>query len=1107
MRSPLVRASLFLLGAVLLLTVPSSTSLLAGAASPASPHPSSPGAGPAGVPWRDGPLGLPFLPAPPGSGRSSSATPASPPPPSLWDNLTGNLPAAGPGNRSLYSFVDDPAENASVMFGGFEYRADNYLWVPDDVWAYNPVSGWTNQTAVNGAPGVIGRWGAEMTYDSVDGRTLLYGGCDGNYCPAPYIWSYGPPLYKPGVFGPYDGPLTAAGQPGPLLLGGFADDPPEGGALMFGGCSDFNTNSGSCTTTAGGTFKVSWPQSSTDPTFTEITSTSPQPTARWLAAMTWDPTLDGVVLYGGLAASHALNDTWIFRGGAWQNLTSTLHPAPPPTWGGSLVYENNTGRLLLFGGVDPHGASSQTWALGPRGWVNLTSGLAAAGVPSPRYFVQAVSAPGPAFPVLYGGTNNSGAPQTDTWVFGPRPGVNVTVAPAATDVGQSVSLGGWAQGGLAPYSFSWNFGNGKGTVGRYANTSYSSSGTYLARLTASDTYGMSASASLQVTVHPVPSVVVSAQPASSTTAVPVNLSATLSGGTPPFTYAWNFGDGSSPSTQTNPSHLYIQPGSYNASVNVTDAAGLVAEGHVLVTITFAPIVLVASRTPGSGIGPLLVSFHASGTGGSGTLTSTWVFGDGSSPSTGLSPSHTYAHPGNYTAVVWVNDSYGHSATASFPIAVYAPLSVGVVAAPDPVMAGQAATLRASAAGGNRSGPYIFAWWLNGTTPLAGSGSSILFTPTGAANFTIKAIVADASGDESNASVVLQAVAAYHPPPLALSIQANASAFPAGGTVALSVNATGGFAPYTYSWAVNGTNASALGTSNTTTVTLPDAATYSFSAWVVDARGEALQSVAVQVTVTPQNSGGTPPPGSGNGKSPSPSSPQLLGGLLSNDLFLLLIIAVVVVAAVAAVALSRRRPQPSGSADLAEEGALPSVGWTGPEEENIAPGPPAWSPGVGPAPSAPVAGAATRPARAPHYVEFQRPSAASPPPSAPSEEGTGAVELEPSPDDEGPSLAPVPPAEPEGATPGASPVEVVPAPAPPEAEAPPPTVPDGPAPVPPASEAPATEVVAQGPIKEAAVEAPTPEVKGAPAPALSANAAAPAPKPKMKLRRKTPPSGS
>lgn len=64
----------------------------------------------------------------------------------------------------------------------------------------------------------------------------------------------------------------------------------------------------------------------------------------------------------------------------------------------------------------------------------------------------------------------------------------------------------------------------------------------------------------------------------------INFNGTLSGDAEgPISYLWNFGDGAS-STVINPTHIYASPGTYNATLLVTDQEGLTAQDSLTVTI-------------------------------------------------------------------------------------------------------------------------------------------------------------------------------------------------------------------------------------------------------------------------------------------------------------------------------------------------------------------------------------------------------------------------------------------------------------------------------------------------------------------------------------------
>jgi parallel beta-helix repeat protein len=136
----------------------------------------------------------------------------------------------------------------------------------------------------------------------------------------------------------------------------------------------------------------------------------------------------------------------------------------------------------------------------------------------------------------------------------------------------SVSFTGTASGGNSPYSYSWTFGDGSSSTQQNPSHTYSQPGEYTATFTVtdssnsqdSDTVAIVASAPTnQLTVS------ASASPLTGTAPLSVSFTGNVSGGIPPYTYSWTFGDGSS-STQQNPTHTYSQPGDYTAVIIVTD---------------------------------------------------------------------------------------------------------------------------------------------------------------------------------------------------------------------------------------------------------------------------------------------------------------------------------------------------------------------------------------------------------------------------------------------------------------------------------------------------------------------------------------------------------
>jgi len=141
-------------------------------------------------------------------------------------------------------------------------------------------------------------------------------------------------------------------------------------------------------------------------------------------------------------------------------------------------------------------------------------------------------------------------------------------------------------------------------------------------------------------------------------------------------YAWDFGDGGS-GTGVAPSHTYASAGTYTVSLKVTDDAGASDSDTTEAEISAVPNVppTANANSPYTGEAGTPVTFDGKASNDpDGTIVSyAWDFGDSKSGA-GVSPTHTYAVPGDYIVSLTVTDDGGltDTATTTATIAVEPP---------------------------------------------------------------------------------------------------------------------------------------------------------------------------------------------------------------------------------------------------------------------------------------------------------------------------------------------------------------------------------------------------------------------------------------------------
>jgi PKD repeat protein len=133
---------------------------------------------------------------------------------------------------------------------------------------------------------------------------------------------------------------------------------------------------------------------------------------------------------------------------------------------------------------------------------------------------------------------------------------------------------GSATGGEEPYSWSWDFGDGKSSTQQNPTHTYSSPGDYQVILMVTDNDDESDTDTTTCHVAEV-TVGVNANadgPYSGNVGESIKFYGSATGGVPPYSWEWDFGDGGS-STQQNPTHQYANTGTYTVILTVTDNEG------------------------------------------------------------------------------------------------------------------------------------------------------------------------------------------------------------------------------------------------------------------------------------------------------------------------------------------------------------------------------------------------------------------------------------------------------------------------------------------------------------------------------------------------------
>jgi N-acetylneuraminic acid mutarotase len=159
-------------------------------------------------------------------------------------------------------------------------------------------------------------------------------------------------------------------------------------------------------------------------TWKELHPSRAQPPARSGHSMVYDSDTGKAILFGGMGEGDVLlNDTWVYTPKA--NTWNQIKPAgdlPPARGAASMVYDLGTGTVILFGGglkgVDG-GDFNDVWSYDPaaNSWTELNPGN---GAPSVRWGSSIIYYPASDKVIVFGGMGNF-TYYDETWGFTAKP--------------------------------------------------------------------------------------------------------------------------------------------------------------------------------------------------------------------------------------------------------------------------------------------------------------------------------------------------------------------------------------------------------------------------------------------------------------------------------------------------------------------------------------------------------------------------------------------------------------------------------------------------------------------------------------------------------------
>jgi len=234
-------------------------------------------------------------------------------------------PPASPPKRFWHGMAYDSLRKVTILFGGEKATAENGGGWLNDTWEYDGVNWSKVDTAHKPSPRGSG---AKLAYDSCRGKTVLFGGYDGQGLPSA-TWEYDGQDWMQ---------VITSASPNGRSLSAMVFDSRRCKVVLFGGGKD------------GLELNDTWEYDGV--TWTPV-SPPTSPPARWGHAMAYNPASGHVVLFGGFAKNNNLKDTWVYDGASWQEVSTRRSPSARQQH--ALAFDGVSGQVILLGGYNSNG--------------------------------------------------------------------------------------------------------------------------------------------------------------------------------------------------------------------------------------------------------------------------------------------------------------------------------------------------------------------------------------------------------------------------------------------------------------------------------------------------------------------------------------------------------------------------------------------------------------------------------------------------------------------------------------------------------------------------------------------------------------------------------